>query len=358
VLSAIVGYAELTRNSLADGSPARVNVECLLAATGRARMLVRRLLTFNPHRSVAYDAMPLQPVVIEVLQQMQATLPASIVVHTAGFELQPTIRGDATELHQVVMNLCTNAVRAMPEGGTLELRVAIQDIEGRRALNVGELSTGRWVCLSVVDSGVGLPADKLASIFEPFYTTRQAGQGSGIGLAVVRNVVVRMGGAVEVQSRVGEGTCMSVYWPLLASKAVPARNTQTEARQGGYGESVMVLDDEADLVNLTEEQLASLGYEPVGFRDPHVALAAFERQPGRFDAIVTDERMPGMRGAEFARRVHAIRPLLPVIIVTGHREADLDRRAREAGVAEILDKPLLVQALRAALERQLQHGFS
>jgi CheY-like chemotaxis protein len=215
------------------------------------------------------------------------------------------------------------------------------------------LSSGRWIRLSVIDTGVGLVTEKLASIFEPFYTTREPGQGTGIGLAVVRNVVTRMGGAIEVESRVGAGTRMSVYWPLLAAEASPAPASLTDERQNGRGESVLVLDDEAELVSVVEEQLASFGYEPIGFTDAHAALAAYTRSPGRFDIVVTDERMPGMRGAEFARLIHSVNPSVPIIIVTGHRDPDLDQRAREAGVAEILDKPLRAQALRAALERQL-----
>jgi CheY-like chemotaxis protein len=222
-------------------------------------------------------------------------------------------------------------------------------------MNVGVLRPGRWVCLSVIDTGVGLEAKTVDSIFEPFYTTREAGKGSGIGLSVVRNIVSRMGGAIGVTSRHGAGTTVSVFLPRPDPDAESLLASPADLRQQGRGESVMIVDDEPELVSLVEELLASMGYEPVGFTDVRLALEAFRRDPARFDLLLTDERMPVMRGVEFSGMIRGIDSQIPIIMMTGHHDADLDALAMRTGIAEILDKPVRAQALQSALERRLRH---
>ncbi|MDE2219308.1 MAG: response regulator [Gammaproteobacteria bacterium] len=348
VLTAIVGYAELAGQSLGD-TPARANIERLLAATERARLLVRRVLTFDPHRSLSYHPLPLEPVVREVLQQLQASLPPAVTVQLRGLEARAAILGDATEVYQVVMNLCTNAIRAMSAGGTLGLSLEPVEVRETRELALGQLRPGSWLRLSVTDQGVGMSVEQVARAFEPFYTTGSAGQGTGIGLAVVRNIILRMNGALEVDSRPGSGTTICVYWPSVGAPVPPARPGRSEGR----GETILVVDDEAELVTLAEDLLASLGYEPVGFQAGQAALAAFTRDPTRFRAVLTDERMPGMRGVELAARIHTIAPHVPIILMTGHRNTAIEVSAAKAGVGAILDKPLGLRTLRAALDREL-----
>jgi signal transduction histidine kinase/AmiR/NasT family two-component response regulator len=355
VLTAIIGYAELVRD-MVEVEPAIVaNVDRLLAATERARMLVRQVLTFDPRRSVSYRPIRLESILEEVMQQVQATLPASIVIRLTGVQGSTHVLGDATEIYQVVMNLCTNGVHAMQAGGTLELQLEQLDIAGQKTLVLGQVRVGRWVRLSVIDSGMGLAEEQTAAIFEPFYTTRQPNHGTGIGLTVVRNILLRMNGALEVDSRLGAGTRMTVYWPATATAVLPdALGLESRGLQAiGTGETILVVDDERELVALTEELLASLSYEPVGFSDARAALDAFRVDPSRFDAILTDERMQPLRGVDFAALIHDIDPRMPIILMTGHRDAELDARAKMAGIAEILDKPLRVQTLREALSRQL-----
>jgi signal transduction histidine kinase/CheY-like chemotaxis protein len=352
VLAAIVGYGELAQKSVVPESIARANLDRLLSATERARLLVRRVLTFNPHRSVNYQPMAIEPVVTEVLQQIQAVLPPAVTVKTYGLELPTIIRGDATEVYQVVMNLCSNAIQAMPSGGILELRLEPIEMLETRTLALGQLSPGRWLCLMIIDNGVGIAAEQPTSIFEPFYTTRESGQGTGIGLTVVRNIVLRMKGALDVDSRVGFGTRMSVYWPLVESETALVTTTRDPNLRGG-GETILVVDDDAELVILAEELLASLGYEPVGFVGSRAALDAFKRHPARFDAVITDENMHALAGCELAKRIHEIDAHMPIILITGHHDNDLDARATTAGIAAILDKPLRVETLRAALAEQL-----
>jgi signal transduction histidine kinase len=351
VLTAIIGYAELTRET-AQAEPALLaNVDRLLAATERARLLVRRVLTFDPRRSVSYRPTRLAPIVVEVAQQVEATMPPSIVLSVDGADEAAAIQGDATEVYQVVMNLCTNAVHAMPAGGSLAIRLSTLDIEEPRELALGQLLRGRWVCVSISDAGIGLAQDQIASIFEPFYTTRQPTHGTGIGLTVVRNIILRMNGALDVNSRLGNGTQMTVYWPSVST---PLLVSSTAGPEGGAGQVIMVVDDERELVALTEELLASLSYEPVGFSDARAALEAFRHDPKRFDAILADDRMLPLRGLDFAKSIREIDPWIPIILMTGHRDPEIDRLSRACGVAEILDKPLRVQTLREALARRLR----
>jgi CheY-like chemotaxis protein len=190
------------------------------------------------------------------------------------------------------------------------------------------------------------------SIFEPFYTTRSTAHGTGIGLTVVRNIILRMNGALDVSSRLGSGTRMAVYWPITEAPAAQARQARHVA--AGAGETIMVVDDEKELVALTEELLASLSYEPVGFSDARAALEAFQHDPHRFDAILTDERMQPLGGLEFAHLIHRTEPDMPIILMTAHRDAQIDARAAVVGIVEILDKPLRVQTLREALGRGIK----
>jgi CheY-like chemotaxis protein len=206
--------------------------------------------------------------------------------------------------------------------------------------------------LSISDTGVGLAPDQVQSIFEPFYTTRPPGQGYGIGLTVVRNIVGNMGGVIEVASHRGSGTRIGVYWPLIDSGSV-AQPTRRQPSTPGKGQSVLIVDDEPELVRLAEETVASLGYEAIGFADARAALEAFQRAPSRFDAVLTDQRMPMLRGTALAEAIHELRAEVPIILITGCREAETDRQAQQAGVTEILEKPLRATKLQEALGRVL-----
>ncbi len=354
VLTAIIGYAELTRETLGADAPAAANLDRLLAAGERARLLVRRVLTFDPRRSLSYKPTRLEPILNEAAQQLRATLPPSIDLQISGIDSSITVQGDSMEIYQVLINLLSNAVHAMTSGGILQIRGELIDISDNRSLALGRLRPGRWLCLSVIDSGTGLPEAQIMSIFEPFYTTRPPALGTGIGLTVVRNIILRMNGALDVSSQLGVGTRMAVYWPLIETPSTAAAATR-EADDGG-GETVLVLDDEKELVGLTEELLAAMSYEPVGFSDARAALEVFRHDPKRFDVILTDERMQPMRGLDFIQQVRAVDARIPILLMTGHRDAQLDARAAALGIDEILDKPLRSQTLREALARHLRRS--
>ena len=353
VLSAIIGYGELALDALPEDSPARLQIQRLLTASDRARQLVRRVLTFDLRRGTRNAHLDIGPITREVLDQVLATLPAGIVIRMRDRQALQDIRGDATEVHQVVMNICSNAVRAMPDGGTLEVAVENVVIQRRQSALVGELTPGPWVRLSITDSGVGMPPALLAMIFEPFSSTKAAEQGTGIGLAVVKNIVGSMRGAITVESEVGIGSTFSLYWPAVAREET-ADASDAVVAETGCGQIVMIVDDDQSLVEITEELLASLGYEPVGFTDPARALEALRQNPTNYDALISDQQMSTtMRGTDLARAARAVRSDLPIVLITGHRDANLKARAEAAGVREILDKPLHSEQLRQVLARIL-----
>lgn len=351
VLGAIVGYAEIARTQLDPGARVTATIDGLLAASERARQLVRRVLTFDPHRSVTHGTLAVEPIAIEALALLRPGLPSSIKVTPPAPGSAGLIKGDPTEVHQVIMNLLTNAVRAMPGGGELAVRVDTVQVENPRQLTLGQLQPGCWLHLSIRDTGIGLAPEQQQSIFDPFYTSRAVGEeGSGIGLTVVRNIVSSMGGAIEVQSSPGAGTTMSVYWPLLQPPPSCA-SVQAATQAAGEGQAILIVDDEPELVRLAEEIVASLGYEAIGFSDATAAIESFRRAPARFDAVLTDERMPVLHGTTLAGMIHELRSDIPILLVTGHRERQTDARALRAGIIEILDKPLRAVALREALGR-------
>jgi signal transduction histidine kinase/ActR/RegA family two-component response regulator len=353
VLGAIVGYGDLALDALLGDSPARVHIERLLTASERARQLVRRFLTFDLRRGTRNAHLDIEPIAREVLDQIRATLPAGITLRKHDSQTLKAIRGDATEVHQVVMNVCSNAVRAMPEGGNLDVAIENVVIHERQSTSIGELTPGQWVRLSVTDHGVGMSPTLLAMIFEPFSTTKDVEHGAGIGLAVVKNIVASMGGAITVESEEGVGSKFSLYWPAVArGESADANNVATAA--AGCGQIIMIVDDDSTLVGIAEELLAALGYEPVGFTDPARALEVLRQNPSGYDALISDQQMSTtMRGTDLARAVRAFCGDLPIVLITAHRDAHLKDRAEAAGVREILDKPLRSEQLREVLARVL-----
>jgi len=354
ILGAILGFGDMAQQAAEPGSALRRHVDRVLQAGGRAKALVRRILEFSRSGVVEHVPVDLQAVVEEALGMLESSLPPGVTITTTLAAGSAVVAGDATRLHQVVMNLCTNAAQAMPEGGTISLELRPVRVDAPRHLAHGELAAGQHVRLCIADSGSGMPPEVLARIFEPFFTTKKTGEGTGLGLAVVHGIVGDLGGAIDVASRPGEGTQVSVWFPVHAGSAGMEGGADEEVARGD-GEVVLVVDDERPLVELGEELLAELGYAPLAFGSPEAALAAFLADPGNVDAVLTDEAMPGMTGSELARAIRARRPDLPILMMSGHVDPGLERRARDAGVSRLLHKPLTATELARGLA-QVLHG--
>jgi PAS domain S-box-containing protein len=355
ILGAILGYGELAQEHAAPGSALRRYLENVMHAAGRAKVLVDRILGFS--RSGLGERVPVhvQSVVEEALELIAASLPANIRLEKKLDAGDAALIGDSTHLHQVAMNLCTNAVHAMEGGGTLTVLLECIQLTEGRTLSRGALSAGSYARLIVQDTGVGIPAAVLERIFDPFFTTKDVGEGTGLGLSLVHGIVTDLGGAIDVKTTAGHGTSFEIWLPITAEAGRPAVETVRELPRG-HGETVMIVDDEPMLVALAEEMLAELGYEPVGFDSSQAALQAFRAEPLRFELVLTDEAMPDLVGIELAREIRRLRPDVPIILMSGHGGVPLANRAAGIGVNEVLHKPLQRGDLAEAFARSLRSG--
>jgi CheY-like chemotaxis protein len=262
--------------------------------------------------------------------------------------------GDPTQIHQVVMNLCANGVQAMKAGGTLTVSVAAVRRNESITVAANVLRGGDYIRLRVTDTGTGIPNDIIDRIFDPFFTTKGVGAGTGLGLSLVHGIVTDLGGGVEVQSTPGQGTTFTVYLPWQGTVEPPSPVDEA-AVPNGTGEAILLVDDEESLVRVGEEMLAQLGYEPVGFNSSVAALESFRAEPQRFSAILSDEAMPMMTGSELAREVRKIHKDIPIVLMSGYVTPALTARAQDAGVVEVLAKPLvsrdIARSLASALRR-------
>jgi len=348
ILAAILGYGEMAQKGAAQGTPLRRHVDQVVAAGMRAKSLVERILAFS--RSGVGERAPVrvQQAVAETLDLVAASLPAHVDLVRRLKAEDAAVLGDATQIHQVVMNLCTNAAQAMKAEGPLTVELDVVD-KGDSMAATSPLASGRYVRLRVSDTGTGIPANLVERIFDPFFTTKEIGVGTGLGLSMVHGIVTDLGGGIEVESRVGHGTTFTVYLPWLsAAEAVPAA---LERAPRGNGETILLVDDEEALVRLGEEALAELGYEPAGFTSAAAALEAFRASPERFDIVLSDESMPEITGSELAAQIRAIRPGMPILLMSGFVTPALNARAQKLGGIEVLGKPLVGRDLARALAR-------
>jgi len=364
VLGAVLGYAELASQQSGPGSIQRRYIDNIVVAANRARELVARILAFS--RPGVGSALPvsLQKILSEVHSLTCAALPPSV---TVAIEVTPTplvVAGDASQLHQMLANLITNAVQAAGSAGEVHVRASAVEMSETRDCTVGRLQPGRYACIAVSDTGPGMSAEQVERIFEPFFTTKPVGAGTGLGLSLVHGIVLDHSAALEVASHAGAGTTFSVYLPLTEGE--PAQEPAPLAPPRGNGAAILVVDDEESLVALAEEVLASLGYEPVGCVGAQQALKVFRNAPQRFDAVLTDAIMPEMSGLELLGELRQIRPDLAAILVSGYGGSDLNAAAAAAGADAVLMKPLgavdlaqcLAKVLAGARSAHRRAGFA
>ncbi|PVX70732.1 ATP-binding protein [Paraburkholderia unamae] len=358
ILSAILGYGERVFAALPADSPARRDAQQVLNAGTRASQLVERILAFSRSGMAARLPVHVASVVEETVDLFKAQVPRGVRIALRIDAPDAVVQGDPTHLHQVVMNLCSNALHALEGPGAITVSVDESDMSDVSGA-VAAPPASRYVRIGVADTGAGIAPEVRERIFDPFFTTRRRGAGTGLGLSLVDGIVKEYGGVIDVQSAPGEGACFFIYLPIAQAFTRDARAAAGDEREAaarapqGNGETILLVDDEHTLVELGEEWLAELGYEPVGFASPQAALDAFLSEPQRFDLVLTDQTMPEMSGIELIERLHALRPELPALLVSGYGTALLDEAARAAGVHAVLKKPVnreaLGRAIRAAL---------
>ena len=339
ILGAVIGYAEMAREDCQDGTELAFSIEQIQSAGARAKDLVRQILAFS--RQGDGERQPLQPALIlgETLKLLRASIPTTIDIaadidrHTAPILATPT------QLHQILMNLCTNAAHAMEDqGGMLRVVLNEVDLDEDAAAAHGLPQPGRHLRLSVSDSGCGMTAEVRARIFDPYFTTKEQGKGTGMGLlAIVHSIVHALGGTIACYSEPGAGSHFEILLPAAGEARVPA--PPVAQQPPGGDERILFVDDEESLVRTGTTMLQRLGYRVTGMTDSRQALAAFLAAPDDFDLIVTDHTMPGLTGAELAERLLAVRPRLPILLCTGYSNTMTPAKARLMGIEGFLNKP-------------------
>lgn len=354
LLGSILGYAYLAKQDLTREHPVMECVDAIEQAGNRAKSLVRQILSFSRPHDANREVLQLGPIVAEAAALLRATLPAGVeLVQSVATDL-PNVLADPNQIHQVVVNLCTNAWHALEDRpGRIEIQLRGVSFQSSATVPDGGLRPGRYVCLSVTDTGHGMEAATLARIFDPFFTTKEPGKGTGLGLAVVHGIVGSHDGVIRVSSQPQHGTTFHIYFP-----AVDALMTTAEAslpgEVKGRGERVLFLDDEAPLTEIATRMLKHLGYEPEVHTRQEEALKALGANPEAFRAVITDLNMPGSSGLEFAHSVWKVRPGIPIILSSGHITEELLNRARGLGIQQVLNKPTTIEELGECLARMLR----
>ncbi|MFZ7128000.1 MAG: PAS domain-containing hybrid sensor histidine kinase/response regulator [Desulfobacterales bacterium] len=351
ILSAVLGYTEMVIEDVPEGSFIRRNMEQVLQAGIRAKELVQQILTFSRQRE--QELKPVKPATIikEAVRLLRASLPTTITIRQ-NIRSQASILSDATQFHQILMNLCTNAAHAMREnGGVLTIGLDEVIVDEPTRLKLPELATGAYLCMTVADTGTGIPLNIMDRIFDPFFTTKPLGEGTGMGLSVAHGIVKSHRGAIEVSSSPGEGAEFKVYFPRIDSAAaliVP----RTDNVPGGK-ERILFVDDEEILVEMSGHLLKRLGYEVELCTSSQQALRRFQENPRGFDVVITDMTMPGMTGKELAGRMLKLRPDLPIILCTGFSEQISEESANRMGIRAFILKPIVLNHLAGTIRRVL-----
>lgn len=355
ILAAIIGFTEMALDDSSENSPVKKSLDNVLKSAMRGRDLVKQILSFSRKTNYERGPVSLTSLIEETAQFLRASIPANIEIKLTGATRSDVIHASSIEVQQVIMNLATNASRAMEEkGGVLEIRLNDRDvIPGSHAFRTG-LKPGEYVELTVKDTGTGMSPEIMKHAFEPFFTTGVSGEGTGMGLAVVYGIVTDLNGSITVESKPGTGSTFRVLFPKIRSEALPAP-TETQKISGGT-ENILFVDDDSMLVEWAKATLERLGYRATTLTDPARALKVFSEDPFRFDLVITDQSMPGMSGIQFAREVLRVRPEVPVILCTGHSRTASPEIARKTGIKQFLMKPLskreLAQAIRHAIDEQ------
>ena len=344
ILTAILSNLDLARVDIDRQHPAQEFLEEIAGASQRAVALVRQILTFGRERESSKQKVRLGEAVTEALSLLRSTIPASVELAPRIAPDTPTISADPTQLHQILMNLCTNAWQALDgRPGRIDIDVAgVPAPEGR--------APGPYARLRVTDTGHGMDAGTIERIFDPFFTTKAPGEGTGLGLSVVHGIVKDHRGTIQVDSAPGKGTTFDVLLPGVAGENETA-TVGPAPRIGGGGRRLLYLDDEKMVVRSTEVLLRRCGYEVRAFTEPHDLFEALRRNPSGYEIVLTDHNMPRLSGIEVAKIVAEIRPDLPVVLLSGHVPERLQEDAARAGVKQVLHKPCSLADLCAAIER-------
>jgi PAS domain S-box-containing protein len=344
ILGAIIGYAEMALYDTKKDSMEHYNIDQVLRAGHRAKDLVKQILAFSRKSEQDKNIISLTPIVEEALKLLRASLPTTIEIKQ---NIEPgidAIFADPIQMHQVMMNLCTNSAHAMGDtSGILAVELSNEDLDLKKAVQYPEVNPGSYVKLSISDTGHGMDSATLDRIFDPYFTTKEQDKGTGMGLAVVHGIVKGHGGGIRVESTPGKGTRFDILFPVMGRQM----GSETEALKAlpKGNESILFIDDEETLIDLGKSMLKKLGYRVETRTRPDEALEIFEAAPDKFDLVISDMTMPGMTGDSLASELMKIRSDIPVIICTGYSEKIDERRAKDQGIKGLMMKPFTIRGL-------------
>ncbi|MGC9325283.1 MAG: ATP-binding protein, partial [Desulfomonilia bacterium] len=352
ILSSILGFTELAIMESEQGSSLHKKLEQVQKSGNRAKDLVKQILLFS--RQGEYERKPIHimPVIEDALKMLRATLPSSQEIYQVLDAADAIIEADPTQIHQIVINLCTNAFDAVRDtGGFIEVKLSRRDIDDDTPLNSVNVQCGSYVELIVTDTGCGMAPEVMDRIFDPYYTTKEKGKGTGLGLAIVHGIVKGLGGSISVQSILGKGTTFSVLFPQVEALDRAEEHDDTPIPTGH--EHVLFVDDEEDLTEMVEQMLSHLGYHVTTRTSSVEALDLFRENPESFDIVISDLVMPKLTGETLAQNLMKIRGDIPVMICTGFSEALTEEQAHELGICRVLMKPLVIREIAHVLRSVL-----
>jgi len=339
ILCAILGYTELALFDPKVEGRTRDNLQSVFKSAQRAQDLIKRILTFSRPKETERRPLKLSTIIYEAVKLLNATLPSSIEICVSVKTNEDVVVADATEMHQIIMNLGTNAGHAMKSGGgKLEYDVELVRLNSNQAAELS-LQPGPFVHLTVRDTGSGMSGEILERIFEPFFTTKAPGRGTGLGLTLVQKIVTRSEGKISVESQEDKGTAFHIYLPQSKEPIAEPDSTDHKVLPG-RNERILIIDDEIPVLSMMQQRLRQMGYRVVTRADSIEALQTFRAEPSTFDLIITDHTMPSMQGAELAELVGDLRPNVPVILMTGLNQPPNLSNSRYAAKRAVLQKPL------------------
>lgn len=354
ILSAIIGYSELIEMfDVPRESPAWVHIKEVLRAANRAKDLVSQILTFSRHAEAELQPVQLSHLVKEVLKFLRASLPTTIEIQQNIQCKKGLVRCDPTQMHRVLMNLCTNAAHAIPNtGGTLGVALTEVDLNVQKPDSKRKGAVPTHLKLTISDTGCGIHAKDIPRIFEPYYTTKAKGEGTGLGLAAVHGIVQNIGGHIDVHSEVGKGTTFDIFIPRVNGEMETVPATAMPALPRGT-ERILFVDDEKILAELGRDMISAWGYDVTAIADALVAAAAFHENPSRFDLLITDLTMPHITGIELAEQFMRVKPGAPVILCTGFNDPQIPGMGKAMGIRGLLRKPLSARELGETIRKVL-----
>lgn len=352
ILGVILGYTELAKNDAPPGSQFERKLEQVLAATNRAKDLVKRILAFSHQSEIERVPLEIQPLVQEALMMLRSSIPTTINILEDIDPESCIILADPIQIHQIIMNLCTNAYHAMEEtGGVLSVNLSPFYVSTDDQCNRLHLPPGEYILLRVNDTGSGIEPDIINRIFEPYFTTKELGKGTGMGLAIIHGIISEYGGKITVESQLGKGTTFHIYLPVVKIEDIPDTIVNDEPLKGN--ERILLVDDEKKLAEVGRSILEGLGYHVTVRFGSLKALATFQDTPDDFDMIITDQTMPDMTGSDLAQRMLQIRPDVPIILSTGYSNLIDEKSAKAMGIKGFAKKPLTIAGLARLIRKVL-----